>query len=268
MSSGFAGRTLIVTGGAGGIGRAIVTAALNRGMHVVALDRDAANAARLEASLDAAALERLSLVSGDVGNQDIRRETIVRALAAGGGEIHCLVNNVGFSRRGILSDARAADVLEVLTAGPVAAYDLARLMLPHLGAAAAIVNIASSRAFQSQRDGETYAMAKGALTALTHALAASLAGRCRVNSVSPGWIDTTGWHADDHSETPRHSAADRLQHSSGRVGCPEDIARAVLFLLDPANSFINGQNLTVDGGMGKLMIYHDDEGWSYQPPSS
>ncbi len=107
----------------------------------------------------------------------------------------------------------------------------------------------------SQADTESYTAAKGGITALTHAMAVTLAGRARVNCISPGWIDTTG---------SEFSGADASQHPAGRVGVPQDIVNAVLFLCDPNNSFITGQNLTVDGGMSKLMVYNNDCGWFYQ----
>ena len=126
----------------------------------------------------------------------------------------------------------------------------------------AVVNISSTRAFQSQRDTESYTAAKGGITALTHALAVSLAGKIRVNSISPGWIDTGITY--DKNYIPEYSDADKKQHPSGCVGHPMDIVRTVFFLCDQNNSFINGQNITVDGGMSKLMIYTEDHGWHYE----
>ena len=118
------------------------------------------------------------------------------------------------------------------------------------------------RAFQSQADTESYTAAKGGITALTHALAVSLSGMARVNSIAPGWIETARFHKD--SEVPNYSEADIMQHPSQRIGEPEDIARAVMFLCDEKNSFINGTNLTIDGGMGILMVYHNDNGWKME----
>ena len=129
-----------------------------------------------------------------------------------------------------------------------------------LRARPSIVNLSSTRAFQSQADTESYSAAKGGITALTHALAVSLAGIARVNSISPGWIETARFH--EEADVPHYTESDLLQHPSRRIGEPEDIVRATFFLCDEQNSFINGINLTVDGGMSKLMIYHNDEGWS------
>jgi len=107
----------------------------------------------------------------------------------------------------------------------------------------------------SQADTESYTAAKGGITALTHSMAITLAGKARVNSMSPGWIDTTN---------NQFKGADANQHPVGRVGNPSDVVNAVMFLCDPKSSFITGQNITVDGGMTKQMVYHDDFGWSYQ----
>ena len=122
-----------------------------------------------------------------------------------------------------------------------------------------MVNIASSRNRMSQPQTESYTAAKGGISALTHAMAVSLAGKARVNSISPGWIDTTG------SEI---SGADALQQPVGRVGKPEDIAEAVLFLCSEKAGFITGEDLCIDGGMTKLMIYHGEHGWEYIPGGS
>jgi NAD(P)-dependent dehydrogenase (short-subunit alcohol dehydrogenase family) len=118
------------------------------------------------------------------------------------------------------------------------------------------VNISSTRHLMSQADTESYTAAKGGITALTHAMAVTLAGRVRVNCISPGWIDTTG---------SRFDRPDADQHPAGRVGTPADIVNMVLFLCEPKSSFITGQNFTVDGGMTTLMVYHGDHGWTYAP---
>jgi NAD(P)-dependent dehydrogenase (short-subunit alcohol dehydrogenase family) len=137
---------------------------------------------------------------------------------------------------------------------------LTKLFLDHFSQNASIVNIASTRAFMSQADTENYSAAKGGTTALTHAMAVSLSGRVRVNSISPGWIDTNA-NTDQHYEDA-HSKADKLQHPAQRVGNPMDIVRTVMFLCDENNSFITGENITVDGGITRHMIYHNDYGWT------
>ena len=127
-----------------------------------------------------------------------------------------------------------------------------------------ISNISYTRAFQAQPDTESYTDAKWGIAALTHALAVSLSGVARVNSVAPGWIDTGAYHEEAHYEAV-YSTGDTAQHPSGRVGEPADIARVVDFLCDERNSFINGENITVDGGMSRLMVYHNDCGWTSEP---
>lgn len=170
-------------------------------------------------------------------------------------------------RGGILSDCEYEDFLYVQRVGVVAPYMLARLFKDHFQGMGAIVNISSTRAFQSQPDTESYTAAKGGITALTHALAVSLSGIARVNSVAPGWIDTGAYHEEAHYEAV-YSTGDTAQHPSGRVGEPADIARVVDFLCDERNSFINGENITVDGGISRLMVYHNDCGWTYEPSAS
>ena len=125
---------------------------------------------------------------------------------------------------------------------------------------ASIVNISSTRARQSQPNTEAYSAAKGGILTLTHAMAVSLAGKARVNAVSPGWIDT---QTTDYSKAP--ASPDESQHPAGRIGNPSDIAEMVLFLCGDKASFITGENITIDGGMSRLMVYHNDHGWSYQP---
>ena len=150
----------------------------------------------------------------------------------------------------------------VLRVGVSAPY-LLKLFLPYFNKGASIVNISSSRAFMSQANTESYTAAKGGITALTHALAVSLSGKVRVNSIAPGWIDTGKYYEDSY--LPKYTEADIKQHPSDRIGEPLDIARAVFFLCDERNSFINGENITIDGGMSKQMIYSGDNGWEYNP---
>jgi len=124
--------------------------------------------------------------------------------------------------------------------------------MPHFAKDASIVNISSSRDRMSQPQTESYTAAKGGIAALTHALAISLAGKVRVNSISPGWIDTA---------YEIYEGADAIQQPVGRVGNPLDIANMVLFLCSEKAGFITGENICIDGGMTKQMIYHNDYGW-------
>ena len=137
--------------------------------------------------------------------------------------------------------------------GVTAPFYLTKLLIPYFAPGASVVNLSSSRDRMSQPETESYTAAKGGIAALTHAMAVSLAGKARVNSISPGWIDTTG------SEI---AGADELQQPVGRVGKPEDIAETVLFLCSKKAGFITGENICIDGGMTRLMIYHGEHGWT------
>lgn len=167
-----------------------------------------------------------------------------------------LVNNACITRRGILSGCSYEDFNEVLRVGVSAPYLLSLLFRNHFSRGASIINIASTRASMSQKDTESYSAAKGALVSLTHALAMSLAPfGVRVNSISPGWIDTGAFGP--------LSREDALQHPAGRAGTPEDIVQAVFFLC--RSGFVNAENLVIDGGMTRMMVYHGDEGWTFRP---
>lgn len=143
------------------------------------------------------------------------------------------------------------DKIAVVTA----LFYLSRLFGSYFCQGGSIINISSSRDRMSQPQTESYTAAKGGIAALTHALAVSLSGKVRVNSISPGWIDT---------EYKEYRGADADQHPAGRVGNPMDIAEMVLFLCSDKAGFITGENICIDGGMTRQMIYHDDCGWNYQ----
>ncbi|ACU90927.1 SDR family oxidoreductase [Desulfomicrobium baculatum] len=227
----------VVTGGAQGIGKAVCDAFAAQGVCVRTID--------------------LLPNSDFVG--DIADESVLRAFAAqviaDHGEVDYLINNACLSRGG-LKTCTWGDFNYVLRVGVTAPFLLTQLFFDHFSAQASVVNISSTRHLMSQADTESYTAAKGGITALTHAMAVTLAGRARVNCISPGWIDTTG---------SRFDGPDADQHPAGRVGTPADIVNMAMFLCDPKNSFITGQNFTVDGGMTKLMVYHDDHGWTYAP---
>ena len=140
-----------------------------------------------------------------------------------------------------------------MSVGVTAPFYLTKLFLPHFAEGAAIVNISSSRDRMSQPQTESYTAAKGGIASLTHGMAVSLAGKVRVNSISPGWIDTAGTVYD---------GPDATQQPVGRVGYPMDIANMVLYLCSSKAGFITGENICIDGGMTRLMIYHGDHGWT------
>lgn len=230
-------KVAVVTGGAQGIGRAICEAFAREGIEVCTID-----------------VQDNDYFVGDIADERVL-EAFASKVIAEHGAIDYLINNACLSRGG-LNSCSYEDFNYVLRVGVSAPFRLTQLFRNHLNPGASIVNISSTRQRMSQADTESYTAAKGGISALTHAMAVTLAGKARVNAISPGWIDTTG---------TEFTGADASQHPAGRVGRPEDIANAVLFLCDPKNSFITGQDLTVDGGMTRQMIYHDDAGWQFQP---
>ena len=230
-------KVAVVTGGARGIGKAICEAFVARGDSVCTID----------------------LLDNDYFVGDIADEQVLRAFAskviAEHGAIDFLINNACLSRGG-LNTCSYEDFNYVLRVGVAAPFLLSRLFMEHFNAPGSIVNISSTRHLMSQTNTESYTAAKGGITALTHAMAVTLAGKARVNSISPGWIDTAG---------AQFEGADMTQHPAGRVGMPKDIVHAVMFLCDERSGFITGQDIIVDGGMTKLMVYHNDYGWTYKP---
>lgn len=230
-------KVAVVTGGAQGIGKAICEAFIEQGVSVCSIDRQ----------------------DNDDFVGDIADETVLRAFAskviAEHGTIDYLINNACLSRGG-LHTCSYDDFNYVLRVGITAPFLLTQLLMDHFNTPASIVNISSTRHVMSQANTESYTAAKGGISALTHAMAITLAGKARVNSISPGWIDTT------HTS---FAGADASQHPVGRVGTPADIVHAVMFLCDPKSRFITGQDIVVDGGMTKLMVYHNDCGWTYNP---
>ncbi len=169
-------------------------------------------------------------------------------------ELIYIINNAPAPMKGI-DTCSWDDLNRALTMGVTAPFYLTKQLAPHFASGAAVVNISSSRDRMSQPQTESYTAAKDSIAALTHALAISLAGKARVNSISPGWIDITG------SEI---TGAEALQQPTCRVGKPEDITEMVLFLCSDKAGFITGKNICIDGGMTRLMIYHGEHGWEYR----
>ena len=232
----FTDKVVVVTGGANGIGRCIAEEFEKLGAHVYVIDK----------------AEGAHFV-GDLADRETL-ERFAEKVVAERGSIDVLVNNALPLMKGIDS-CSYEEFAYALAVGVTAPFYLSKLFAPHFAPGASIINISSSRDRMSQPQTESYTAAKGGVAALTHALAVSLAGRVRVNSISPGWIDT----AYTHYEGP-----DAVQQPAGRVGNPQDIAQMVLFLCSDKAGFITGENICIDGGMTKLMIYHGDHGWSLE----
>ncbi len=233
----FEGKVAVVTGGAGGIGKCICEEFAKAGAAVCVIDRT----------------ENLYF-TGDIGEEATLRRFAQKVLAQYG-RVDFLINNAPPAFLGI--DRCGWDEFNAaLRVGISAPYYLTQLFLGHFAPGASIVNISSSRDRMSQPFTESYTAAKGGIAALTHALAASLAGRVRVNSISPGWVDTTG---------TVYTEPDAAQQFAGRVGTPLDIANMVLYLCSDKAGFITGENICIDGGMTHRMIYHGDDGWQFCP---
>jgi len=232
----FQNKVAVITGGASGIGKCIVEEFRKAGAIVCVIDKAA----------------------GDHYVGDISEKSVLEAFAkdviAKYGHVDILVNNALPIMRGIEA-CTYEEFQYALAVGVTAPFYLSKLFAPHMPEGSSIINISSSRDRMSQPQTESYTAAKGGIAALTHALAVSLAGKVRVNSISPGWIDTA---------YTVYEGPDAYQQPAGRVGNPLDIANMVLFLCSDKAGFITGENICIDGGQTKLMIYHGDHGWTLE----
>lgn len=255
----FQEKVCVVTGGASGIGQCLTRTFANVGAQIAFIDKDKKAGLENEEYLKERGTKVLFFL-GDVGEKE-SLEAFAKEIIEVFGKVDILIHNALPLMSGIHDPCSYEDFNEALRVGVTAPYWLTQLLIAYLGPDASIVNISSTRAMMSQANTESYSAAKGGIHALTHALAVSLSGKARVNAIAPGWIDTGSSY--DSSYEADYSSGDILQHPSRRVGNPEDVAQAALFLCDPRNSFMNGECLVLDGGVSKRMIYHMDEGWEY-----
>jgi NAD(P)-dependent dehydrogenase (short-subunit alcohol dehydrogenase family) len=232
----FTGKVAVVTGGARGIGKCICEEFRKAGATVCVID-----------------LLENEYFTGDLSQKETL-EAFAEKVIADCGRVDFLINNAAPKMCGV-ENGSYEDFEYALRVGVTAPFYLSKLFAPCFAEGASIVNISSSRDRMSQPQTESYTAAKGGISALTHALAVSFGGKVRVNSISPGWIDT--------AYTVYHGA-DAVQQPAGRVGNPLDIAGMVLYLCSPMAGFITGENICIDGGMTKQMIYHGDHGWKLE----
>lgn len=233
----FHNKIAVITGGANGIGKCIAEELQKQGAKVCVIDK----------------AEGAHFV-GDIAEKSVL-DAFARHVINTHGRVDILVNNALPLMKGI-DECSYEEFQYALAVGVTAPFYLAKLFQPYFSQGASIINISSSRDRMSQPQTESYTAAKGGIAALTHALAVSLAGTVRVNSISPGWIDTA---------YTVYEGADAVQQPCGRVGNPLDIANMVLFLCSDKAGFITGENICIDGGMTKQMIYHGDNGWRLEP---
>ncbi|WP_226682408.1 SDR family NAD(P)-dependent oxidoreductase [Sutcliffiella horikoshii] len=239
----FQNKTVIVTGAANGIGKGIASSYISAGARVVLADMDEKAGEDLQQKLGDNAL----FVKTDVRKEEDIRHLITKTMEHFH-QIDILVNNAGVSRFTPIHDLTVEAWDDVINTNLRSVFIASKEASKYMKNGGAIVNIASTRATMSEPNSEAYAATKGGIVALTHALAASLSERkITVNAISPGWIQ------NENYEELRDK--DHAQHLSNRVGKPGDIAKACLYLTDSENNFVNGENITVDGGMTRKMIY-------------
>ena len=230
----FQDKVVVITGGAAGIGKCIAEEFQKNGATVCVIDKAQGDH-----------------YVGDISQKEVL-EAFAKEIIEKHGHVDILVNNALPIMRGI--EACSYEEFQyALAVGVTAPFYLSKLLAPHMSEGSSIINISSSRDRMSQPQTESYTAAKGGIASLTHALAISLSGKVRVNSISPGWIDTA---------YTVYEGPDAYQQPAGRVGNPLDIANMVLFLCSDKAGFITGENICIDGGQTKLMIYHGDHGWT------
>ena len=268
MGNMFKDKVVVVTGGAKGIGRCIAEEFSKEGALVYVIDKsegitidknepagkDTVEATEMsKAGQQNKPQDNILYYKGDISQKEVL-EAFAAWILAKHTKVDFIINNALPIMKG-LDECSYEEFQYALSVGVTAPFYLVKLLSGHLAEGASIINISSSRDRMSQPQTESYTAAKGGIAALTHALAVTLAGRARVNSISPGWIDT------DYTV---YEGPDATQQPAGRVGNPKDIAAMVLFLCSDKAGFITGENICIDGGMTRQMIYHGDNGWQLQ----
>ncbi len=245
-------KNIIVTGGAQGIGKIVTQELLKAGYAVSVFEKD--NEA-IEEFREEIHSKEIAFFATDVSNEKNVRQSI-EASGEKFGNISGLINNAGIMIRKPVAELTLEEWNQVIGTNLTSAFLCAKYAAPFLKKSnGSIINISSTRALQSEADTESYSASKGGILALTHALAVSLGPDIKVNCISPGWIDVSAVKKKSEANQTDLREVDHKQHPAGRVGKAEDIANMVLFLLNPENSFIIGQNFIVDGGMTRKMIY-------------
>ena len=232
----FKDKVVVITGAAQGIGKCISESFKKAGAKICIID-----------------VQDNEYFRGDISDKETL-EKFAEKVIADYGHVDYLINNAAPLFKGI-SECTYEEFLYAQKVGVAAPFYLSKLLIPYFAEGASIVNISSSRDRMSQPESESYTAAKGGIHALTHGLAVSLTGKVRVNSISPGWIDNEGIG---------YEGADAIQQPAGRVGNPVDIANMVLYLCSDMAGFITGENICIDGGMTRHMIYHGDNGWKLE----
>lgn len=232
----FQNKVVVVTGGVQGIGKCICEEFEKAGAKVCVID-----------------LQENSYFQGDLSDKETL-EKFASKVIEDYGHVDYLINNAAPLFKGV-EECTYEEFCYALNVGVTAAFYLTKLFRNHFGEGACVINISSSRDRMSQPQSESYTAAKGGIHALTHSLAVSLSGKVRVNSISPGWID---------NDYQVYEGPDAIQQPAGRVGNPMDIANMVLFLCSKKAGFITGENICIDGGMTRQMIYHGDFGWKME----
>jgi NAD(P)-dependent dehydrogenase (short-subunit alcohol dehydrogenase family) len=245
-------KNIIVTGGAQGMGKIISKQLLEKGfcVSVFEIDEDAIEEFKVETGS-----ENIAFFSTDVSDEESVEKSMVASFERFG-NISGLINNAAIQIGKPITKLTLEEWNRVVGTNLTGAFLCAKHAAPFLKKSrGSIINISSTRTLQSEPNTEAYSASKGGILALTHALAMSLGPEIRVNCISPGWIDVSGIKKKSKANQIELSEVDHIQHPAGRVGKPTDISNMVLFLLNPENDFITGQNFIIDGGMTRKMIY-------------